>query len=337
MKIQPKLKINNNGSGLGVILFGITLLLVLLFTAVNIVNSKVVENGYTALRDAVQSASSGSVIHLLTSVNENTTTQAQQASINPNPESSPPLYDIYLQLALGYIINREATSEDRRVVQSDEINNFIKLDHQKVVNNTLALLENAARIGNDISETEDYKIMMFFIEPYYHEDTGHKYFDIFAYGNDAYTFDASLGGKNIGGLLAKGVVDSSDYTDMTAVYNGIQTNINNIVNCENVDTNPRLAKYVTSTKFSINLNPNDIDVKDLISDMGTYPHYLIVVKDFALPTLFNRNTNNEGSGIKSLFGKDTTLKSPMCALNTGKIQRQHEEAGWGKDLKNGRS
>jgi len=63
--------------------------------------------------------------------------------------------------------------------------------------------------------------------------------------------------------------------------------------------------------------------------METYPHYLIVVKDFALPTIFNGiDTGEAGSGIKSVLDMSggNKLKTPMCALNTGKIQRQTEDA-----------
>ena len=66
--------------------------------------------------------------------------------------------------------------------------------------------------------------------------------------------------------------------------------------------------------------------------METYPHYLIVVKDFALPTIFDGVETNSGNpGIKSVFTSlsgDGSLSSPMCALNTGKIQRQTEDKGW---------
>ena len=150
---------DNKGSGLGVILYGVTLLLILIFVAVNIVNAKVIENGYNSLRDAVQSASTGSVIHLLTKTSS-TSTQAQNDIITRDK------YDIYLQLALGYIINRNTSAINNTYAQSGELNNFIKLDHQKVVNETMALLENAVirRKGTStINDTNKYKIMMFFM------------------------------------------------------------------------------------------------------------------------------------------------------------------------------
>ena len=144
---------DNKGSGLGVILYGVTLLLILVFIAVNIVNAKVIENGCNSLRDAVQSASAGSVIHLLTKENQTTNTQAQKNIITGDS------YDIYLQLALGYIINRNTNAINNTYAQSGELNNFIKLDHQKVVNETMALLEAAVirrRGAGSINDTNKY-------------------------------------------------------------------------------------------------------------------------------------------------------------------------------------
>ena len=60
------------------------------------------------------------------------------------------------------------------VVESGTVNNFIKLDHKKVVNSTLALLDDSVvkRAGRSIHDTSRYKILMFFIEPNY--DTNYK-------------------------------------------------------------------------------------------------------------------------------------------------------------------
>jgi len=325
---------SNKGSGLGVILFGITLLLILLFTAVNIVNSKVIENGYISLRDAVQSASSGSVIHLLTT---NRDSNISGATKTQNTLIQKDSYDIYLQLALGYLINRNETedSDNDTIVQTGEINNFIKLDHQKVVNSTMALLEDAViRRGEQISNTNKYKVMMFFIEPY-QQDNGKKFFNIIGYGNGEYNTLTN----NISENFAYAYVDSSDTNNMKTVYNRVQNAISDIVNCKNWITDPKYKnKYETANEFNINLNAQgSSDIDGLVREMETYPHYLIVVKDFALPTLFDGedgvagDTSNGGNVVKSLFTSlsgDGTLETPMCALNTGKIQRQNEDAGW---------
>ena len=327
--LNKQKKLYNKGSGFGVILFGITLLLVLLFTAINIVNSKIVENGYLSLRDAVQSASAGSVIHLLTSQRENAT-EAQQTVISGSKNNAA--YDIYLQLALGYLINRkpEANIQDNDiVVKTGEINNFIKLDHQKVVNSTMALLENAVIRDKDkkISE-DDYKIMMFFIEPYQQED-GKKFFDIIAYGNRDYDTVSN----NITSNFASTIVRSDNHDNMKSVYEAIEKSISEIVNCEGDGFAKPEDKtfYNTDGKFYISLNASGIidNYAELIREMETYPHYLIVVKDFALPTIFDGiETNDEGSGIRSLFSgsQKSTLKTPMCALNTGKVER-HKNNG----------
>lgn len=317
---------NNKGSGMGVILYGVTLLLVLIFIAINIVNAKVIENGYNSLRDAVQSASAGSVIHLLTK--ENSGTQVQKNIITEDK------YDIYLQLALGYLINRNSTANDT-YVKTGEINNFIKLDHQKVVNETMALLEDAVvrrRGVSSINNTDKYKVMMIFIEPY-RDDAGRKFFRIIAYGNGDY--DVS---KGIQEEIATSVVKSDNMSDMKKVYSEVEKSINRIVNCNHSGMKDA-DKYLTSkdkttnVSYEISLNATgSSDYAGLVREMETYPHYLIVVKDFALPTIFDgKDTNDAGAGIKSLFTSlsgDGSLSSPMCALNTGKIQRQTEDKGW---------
>ena len=333
---------DNKGSGLGVILYGVTLLLILIFVAVNIVNAKVIENGYNSLRDAVQSASAGSVIHLLTK-ESSTSTQAQKNIISGDK------YDIYLQLALGYIINRHTNAINNTYAQSGELNNFIKLDHQKVVNETMALLENAVirRKGTSsmINDTNKYKIMMFFIEPYYNDDNkeynpdeenkrGKKYFHITAYGNRDYDLNDGIQEEIATSISGSAKIESDNDNNMETVYKSIESAINNIVNCTYAGMNQDdIDAYYMSTSFEINLNAdgsNDYD--KLIREMETYPHYLIVVKDFALPTIFDGVETNSGNpGIKSVFTSlsgDGYLSSPMCALNTGKIQRQTEDKGW---------
>ena len=329
--MHNKIKLSSNkGSGLGVILYGLTLLLVLIFVAINIVNSKVIENGYSSLRDAVQTASSGSVIHLLKN-NREGATEAQKNIISGNGGEQP-TYDIYLQLALGYLINRAEDTNTRKdtVVETGEINNFIKLDHQKVVNTTMSLLEDAVvrrKDGKKINDTDDFKIMMFFIEPY-RTAAGEKFFNIIAYGNKDYI------NGNIQKELAVSFVKSTNKRDMKDVYEEVEKQISNIVNCkyDGMSANDKLS-YNASTNFWINLNARgENNYSQLIREMETYPHYVIVVKDFALPTIFDgKNTNDDGAGVKSLFTSlsgDGRLSVPMCALNTGKIQRQSEDAGW---------
>ena len=313
---------NNKGSGIGVILYGMTLLLILIFTAVNIVNSKTIEYGYNSLRDAVHSASTGSVIHLLTS-NREGITGTQKSIIK---EAS---YDVYLQLALGYLINRnENASTSTRYVQNGELNNFIKLDHQKVVNSTMALFADAvfrnkgavadryAEIS-DNDNTDKYNILMFFIEPYA-DASNQKYFDIICYSNKGWN-------GNVTAEYARSAV-KRDSGNMKGVYRGVQDTINDIV--KNFGNDKR--------SYNINLNADGGSLEGKVREMETYPHYLIVVKDFALPTIFDGvDTNDrEGAGIRNLFTSlsgDGKLHTPMCALNTGKVQRQTEDKGWTKE------
>lgn len=322
MNTRDRIK-TNKGSGLGVILYGVTLLLILVFVAINIVNAKVIENGYNSLRDAVQSASTGSVIHLLTKV-ENGTTQAQKNIISGDK------YDIYLQLALGYIINRNTNNTNDTYTQSGELNNFIKLDHQKVVNETMALLEDAVirrKGASTINNTDKYKIMMFFIEPYY-DINNKKFFHIIAYGNGDYDITNGIQGE-----IATEMVSSDNTNNMKSVYQEVENTISRIVNCEHGGmTTSDKNKYDMSVSFDISLNSTgSLDYDGLVREMETYPHYLIVVKDFALPTIFDGDTNDIGTGIRGLFTSlsgDGSLSSPMCALNTGKTQRQTEDKGW---------
>ena len=322
--------LDNKGSGIGVILYGMTLLLILIFTAVNIVNSKVIENGYNSLRDAVHSASTGSVIHLLTS-NSDTLTDAQKNVIQ---QAS---YDVYLQLALGYLINRNPTSTAKtndRNVQDGELNNFIKLDHRKVVNSTLALFADAvSRNKNkvsserykEISNTDKYKILMFFIEPYA-DGNNQKYFDIICYSNEGWN-------GNVTSEYARTAVKLSKNSsgNMNTVYKNVQGEINQIV--ENFGDDNR--------NYNINLNATGGDLDGIVRKMQTYPHYLIVVKDFALPTIFDgvETGDKDGrDGVRRLFQSASTslsgdgkLHTPMCALNTGKVQRQTEDKNWTKE------
>lgn len=312
--------LNNKGSGIGVILYGMTLLLILIFTAVNIVNSKTIESGYNSLRDALQSASAGSVIHLLTSNREGTTGTQKTIIREAN-------YDIYLQLALGYLINRnENASTSDRYVQNGELNNFIKLDHQKVVNSTMALFADAvfrnrgANHYETISDNDNkdkYNILMFFIEPYA-DASNQKYFDIICYSNKGWN-------GNVTAEYARSAV-KRDSGNMKDVYRGVQDTINDIV--KNFGNDKR--------SYNINLNADGGSLAQKVREMETYPHYLIVVKDFALPTIFTGvDTNDrEGAGIRNLFTSlsgDGKLHTPMCALNTGKVQRQTEDKGWTKE------
>lgn len=321
--------VSNKGSGLGVILYGVTLLLALIFAAINFVNSKVIESGYNSLRDAVQAASSGSVMHLLTTQREGTS--AVQSTVIKNSG-----YDIYLQLALGYLINRstDVNNTSDTEIQSGDLNNFMKLDHQKVVNSTLALLEGSVHrvykknengdrfLVPIINNTEKYKVIMFFIEPY--ESNGKKYFDIIAYGNGDYDTAnhtitktlvpngiVAIEGATIKDVDSNKVVEVSGNT-MESTYKNIQSTINAIVN-----TNYKINQDGDS--FNINLNAHG-DLDGLVREMQTSPHYLIVVKDFALPTIFDGEDTNSFKKFFSISG-DGSLKNPMCALNTGKIQR----------------
>jgi len=323
MILQTK---NNKGSGIAVVIYGVVLILVLIFTAINILNAKVIENGYNSLRDAVLAASSGSVIHLLTTETGGTESQntliggAYKKDVNTSEEFK---YDVYLQLALGYIINRTESVGSATAVQGAEINNFIKLDHKKVVESTMTLLSDAVirnRTPNtSIIDTDKYKILMFFIEPRYSKNNYEKYFDIIMYTNADFDKNCNLIGN---GHIDFAGADTARES-MDAVYKNIQSRINDLVN---FNPDSRLNFKDGNNSFSIDLNPTNDSLPDLVRKMETMPYYIIVVKDFALPTLFDGEETNPGAVIiKSAFTElsgDGKLSTPMCALNSGKTERK---------------
>ncbi|MBP3284810.1 MAG: hypothetical protein J6M02_04865 [Clostridia bacterium] len=343
MKILRK----QNGDGIAVIVYGVTLMLVFTFLAINIVNGKIIENGYNSLRDSIQSASTGSVIHLLTSTDTSSMTETQSQVIQNNgqdknnKDDSIPPYDIYLQLALGYIINRAPVNnppvvdpkEDNVVVQTGNVNNFIKLDHKRVVNSTLALLEDSVIRGRDaaglldIHNTDYFKILMIFIEPHYNNTTYEKYFNIIVYGNKY--------GTAQGKTYFAGASDG----DMKKVYQNLNEQINIIINAndpttENLNSTDYALKEsdgsLSKMKINVNLADGNVTGEELMRKMETKPYYMIVVKDFALPTLFRQQYTHKEEDeniFKQLFkdiSGDGHLKTPIIALNSAKVERKLE-------------
>ena len=336
------------GDGIAVVVYGVTLMIVFVFLAINLLNGKIIENGYNSLRDSIQSAATGSVIHLLTTTDSDNMTQEQSSLVNKTGQNSDNVhapYDIYLQLALGYIINRAQDpgvisdpDEDNVVVQTGNVNNFIKLDHKKVVSSTLALLEDSVIRGKSvigarsetlpIYNTNYFKILMIFIEPLYNNDY-EKYFNIIVYGNGDVSKDSD------GSLILQGktYLAGSSEGDMTALYNNINAEIKNIVNAPNPTGTG--VDYGINSSISIHLTDgNSTSGEELMRKMETKPYYLIVVKDFALPTLFqnvytdtdvsaNEKTNIFRGAFEAISGNGR-LKTPIVALNSAKIERKVE-------------
>jgi len=296
--------LSQRGGGIAIVAFGVVVMLVFIFTAMNILNSKMIEQGYNNLRDSVMSASTGSVIHLLLDVDEDNIDENQ---LGVKPQNTNITYDPYLQLALGYIINYENISNPNTnsAVIGVEKNNFIKLDHKKVINSTLQLISDTVLNGDSIHNFNKYQIFMFFIEPNYN-NAYKKSFNLIWYTNDN-CISGSSDPYN-------GTVVTIDGDSMEEMYVDLETKISNAVN----------SKGNMSKKYHINLNADaDVSNEELIRRMETRPYYLIVVKDFALPTIFGNNSTTQSNGIiKSLFGQDGTLSQPMCALQAGKIERR---------------
>ena len=294
--------LSQRGGGIAIVAFGVVVLLVFIFTAMNILNAKLIEQGYNNLRDAIMSASSGSVIHLL--LKQDMTEETQKGVTQKTTQNTTITYDPYLQLALGYIINYEEPPAEPAVSNkiSVEKNNFIKLDHKKVVNSTLQLIDDTVLGGKGTvwSNFEDYQIIMFFIEPNYN-DMYEKSFNLIWYTNE----NPNEGNFNI-------IKDTIKGENMQDMYNQLQNRISQIVNEVGLPSN-----------YQIKLNSTELSNEELVRRMETRPYYLIVVKDFALPTLFNgeSSTTRGDNVIKGLFQDSNRLSQPMCALQSGKIER----------------
>ena len=287
-----KIILSQHGSGISVVAFGVVVMIVFIFTAMNIMNAGLIEQGYNNLRDAVMSASTGSVIHLLLEQNSTQEGVKQQST-----QGTTITYDPYLQLALGYIINYDniGANLDATTIVIEK-NNFIKLDHKRVINSTLQLIKDNVLSGGNISDTDKYQILMFFIEPNYN-DIYKKSFNIIWYTN---------------GNPTNGTIDGPiEGSSMQGIYNELVNRISNIVN----------TKIGEFTTYTIELNSTELSDAELVHRMETRPYYLIVVKDFALPTLFGVSTQEEGSFL-SVFGNSGRLTQPMCALQAGQIERK---------------
>jgi len=295
---------SERGDGIAVVAFGIFILMVMIFIALNTLNSRLVEQGYNNLRDAVMSASSGSVIHLLLNVDE---TNPDNNQIGLQQPGTTLQYDPYLQLALGYIINYNASGSagvaNKEI--SVEQNNFIKLDHKKVVNSTLKLIDDVVLNGqgNIYGNFDRYQIFMFFIEPNYDNDYL-KSFNLIYYTNEDMV------------PTEHGVILPVSGSSMKEMYMNLEGTISTKVS------------EISGKTYKINLNADAaVSDEDLIRRMETKPYYLIVVSDFALPTIFTGATGEtlttqDNGIIKSLFGTDGSLAQPMCALQSGKIERK---------------
>jgi hypothetical protein len=162
---------------------------------------------------------------------------------------------------------------------------------------------------------------MFFIEPHYTDNDYEKYFDIIMYTNEEYQDGSLIDGAGTP-LLAGGAtntISAGSKGNMEEIYDALESTINHAVN-----TNLLIGD--TSDSFTINLNSSGSSYDQIIREMETMPYYLIVVKDFALPTLFDGvDTNTENNNIFTFLSGNGSLKTPMCALNSGKTERKLKE------------
>lgn len=279
---------SEKGDGISIVILGTCLMLMFIFASVNILNGKIIEERYNVLKDSVQSAAAGSVIHLLMDTSDTTVQQAKRVTDLK--------YDPYFQLALGYLVNDSPTSGGI-YAKTGDINNFIKLDHKKVITSTLELISKTV-LGGDKSlfsnNAINYNIIMFFIEPNYSSDYKQS-FDLISYrSNDPYN----------------GVVNTVEANNEEGLYINLQQAINDTVNRDN-----------NGVTYNINLGANN-DASELVRKMQTNPYYLVVVRDFALPTLFGNTKGNIFKDAFTSISGDGKLRTPICALQAGKIERK---------------
>lgn len=293
---------SEKGDGISIVIYGTIVMMVFIFTAVNFLNGKIIEEKFNTLKDAVESAAAGSVVHLLTGENA--------GSITQNKQNTDISYDVYLQLALGYLINYEGQGN----VAVGATNNFIRIDHAKAVESTLELISKSVLGQNKdylIKNPDKYSILMFFIEPSSNYDKDYrKTYDLIVYRTDQNGMYNETTGY-------KGTVFATNLTTYTA----IEEAINNQVNSQYVNGTLSSTKGVSGyTQYNISLGANSKEDQDsLLRSMGDYPYYLIVVKDFKLPSLLSSDTS-KGSNI--LVMNDGKLKKPIATLQAGKVERK---------------
>lgn len=285
------------GSGIGVVIYGIVIMLVLSLVSINILNAKIIQDGYDRLRDSVEAAAAGSVLHIAMENQSSTVSSSTRSEYQVE-------YDPWLQLALGFLMTSDATTSSfgNNAISSGNTvtNDFIKFDREKVVTHTMRLLQDGilSKSGEIVTNTSKYKIKMVFLEPSYNSSLN-KNIDIVVYENNPTMFDAHL----VPNGNFKGVAYLASGNTDTELMNSVENAINSVVD-----------------GFSISLAGR----AGLIEDLQTRPYYFIIIEDFALPTLFGDTRDNVFVSLTQGLTGDGHV-GPMFALQGANTNRRVDE------------
>ena len=306
MRLDDMLK-KESGSGIGIVIYGIVVLLVLSLVSINILNAKIIQDGYDRLRDSLDAAVSGSVLHIALD-----NQQKDDISGSVGTDTYQYQYDPWLQLALGFLMTSDSISGGGTALEGENTvtNDFIKFDRKKVVTHTMRVLQdgvlsNADSILATQGGTHKYQVIMVFLEPAY-DDELDKSIDIIAYDTSMFIETGGNIKPNDGpGGNFKGV-----YYNVGANIGEINTAITNIVN----------SRFPSGKTYDISLNGGD---DDLVEQLKTRPYYFVIVKDFALPTLFG-DTKNDNVFVDLTVSGDGHV-GPMFALQGANTKRKIAE------------
>ena len=286
---------NESGSGMGVVIYGIVIMLVLSLVSINILNAKIIQDGYDRLRDSVEAAAAGSVLHIALGNQSDTIS----SSSGKGKSDYQVAYDPWLQLALGFLMTSDATGAstgDANVIETGNTvtNDFIKFDREKVVTHTMRLLQDGVLKSTGKITDSKYKIKMVFLEPAYNSSLN-KSIDIIVYENNPSMFDVNLCPNS----NFKGVAYLAQGNSNEALMQSIETVINTSV----------------VEGFTVDLGGK----AGLIEDLQTRPYYFIIVEDFPLPTLFtDTNDDNLFKSIGQIADEHVTMFA-LQGANTKRI------------------
>jgi len=235
-----------SGSGIGIVIYGIVVLLVLSLVSINILNAKIIQDGYDRLRDSLDAAVAGSVLHIaLDNEQKDEIKSTGTYTYDTSDTGYTYQYDPWLQLALGFLMQSDKTDESASgtALEGEETitNDFIKFDRKRVVTHTMRVLQDGvlANIGepNEILNTDKYQILMIFMEPAYDNDLD-KSIDIIAYDSSMFILDGDnilpSDGEEGRPDTFKGRYYRADGTDDISLMNSVNTVINNIMNDDGI-------------------------------------------------------------------------------------------------------
>lgn len=302
MRLDDMLK-KETGSGIGVVIYGIVIILVLTLVGINILNAKIIQDGYDRLRDSLDAAAAGSVLHIAW----NNDQKDEVKNISSGNYTYD--YDPWLQLALGFLMKSDATDTvvgDSAIDEGETVtNDYIKFDRKRVVTHTMRVLQDGV-LGTteSILNNNKYQIIMVFLEPVYN-DALNRTIDII-------TYDSSMfinSGGNIVPNDGAGGNFVGNYVNVAFEEGAISSAITNIVN----------SRFASDKNYDINLGG---DNSNLIEQLKTRPYYFVIIKDFALPTLFGDTQNNVFVDL-TISGDGHV--GPMFALQGANTKRRTAE------------